>query len=620
MSKLTVKNKQNEILTVEAVSWLVRHGIKPDDKNISSYIQKITNKDAPNLTAPPPIENGLTAESKQWETALRNLNTDIESLRQHLAGLQRKSLEGDWQYISRQLSYLEVLNNIIKAGKNTTAGSFVEKFTHIPYLFDALTDVLPEQDCEIDFSRMCVSLPQQDGWCSRQDISDSDVLWYVEPAKCPTEQSGNIKDLTSNNGNPWAISVGETSRAVLTIIVKLQQPVTGNSAFIDIISRYDNISLKVNGGSAVAANKEKTWWIFPAQPVDSIELTITKDNYDTDTGKKHYFCIRRFLLQYNKYTTTGVFVSHAIRTDGCEVRVTPDISIPEGTGATYSVGFQDGRLIQWQNIKGGEWIKVPWFGDKTTDYVTYNPTDPPVQIEPDIYLLHQLNGRPVVSSIEVYPGLNMLAVEAVVPSSNEEPTLENWFKLKQGASLYRYMPLTSGLTVSNGLLYRLYTYAKVDLPGGIIIENWRPAPGDVLCNVYVNQVEQVREGGKYNLKLQTGWNLIELIAKSDRELFFDPMLYLEDKASIICLSKGYIHLISLKDLRRMERNTAIDVIAYHDGMLLVNYPAKSTGTMRYMCRYYTSRESDTLVRFMVNMYTNKTDFSPVLTGYTVEWR
>jgi len=613
---LAVKSKQNKLLANNGISWLVKHGTRPEGVLVSEYVRNITGDRSSYLTACPPIEAGTTASSGQWKTALENLNTDLEAIRRQLTVLESGSLENDWQYIKRQLAYVEGLNSI---KTDSATGSFVERFTHLSYLFDKEAEELPEQNCEIDFQRMCVTLQQQDGWCSKQDISDSDMLWRVEPAKSPTKQSGSITSIIAGNDEAWVLSAGDTTSATLVITVRPRRAVTGNTVFVDIISRYDDISVLVNGNKATAVNEDKTWWVFSTQPVSSIELVITKSNYDTDTGKKHYFCIRNITLLYNKYTNNGTYVSHAVEIEGSEVRVKPEISLPEGTSVTYHIGFQEDRRIHWQIVSAGKWVRIPWLGDKTTEYISYNPTDTPVQTENGIYVLYQFSEQPDVSSIELYPGLNMWAVENVTVD-NGEPTLENWFKLRQGATIYRYIPMSTGLTVHSGQMYRLYTYALIDMPDGAVIENWRPAPASAACNVYVNSIEQAKENNKYNLKLYNGWNLIEIIVTPDKEFFFDPMLYLEDSASITCLSQKPAQIVSLENMKHTGSSPVLNIAAYHNGMLLVNYPAKSTGFMRYLCRYYIQGSTGALVRFMASMDTDTPDFSPILTGYTIQWR
>lgn len=604
---MTVKTLYNELLAQEERMKQLRRGIL--------HAQAPTPVEE--MLVPPPVEDGKTALTADWERAIAGLEKSLTALETAVSNLEAQALENGWQQIASKLSRLETASRMVSAGRGMGWEAYA--FDHAPLTLETDNTHLPANDCEIDYQRQCATLMQEEGWCSQIDISDAKIGWYVTPDGCSAEQIGLLTDVLSGSGNGWMLILGGSSQVVLHIDIALPRTTRCNGIRLDCAGRMDDIELTVDGDRVPAIDRGATWFAFPARTVQRIGIKMIKNSYDTDRALTHYFCLNRISVHLFRYKKSGVYVSHPIAINGTEAAVTPEISLPGGTSADLFLGLQAGRNFNWYAVEKGEWLKLPWYEDPSVEYFTYNPAE--AGRYADLYELFRFEELPTPSSIILYPGHNMWVVERLPAGEGAAATLESWTKQSAGAAPEMSLLDTgSSMIVSEGNLYRLYTYAYVGAGDDETITGWRPHPVEIPHSVYINWERQEQEEDYYNLVFRRGWNLIEIILLPGEETPYAPLLDLEEAASITSMVRGSATIVTLDELQYggIKKNPA--VVAYHDGVLYTGYEPPGGDPLRFACRYHKEYKETISARVMVVMHSNTEDVSPVLTGFAVQWR
>lgn len=568
------------------------------------------------LFSPPPVVEGEAADPRDWERAIVELERALSATEEVLRRIRAQDAAGQWREVERVLGGLETACRVAATGRGS--GRAVYTFSHIPHIADVPADNLPRSSCEVDFERQCATLRQEDGWCSKLNLSGSRVFWYVEPRDCRVTQYGSAQDIVEENGRSWALAISGNSRVALRVEVTFPSPVECNAVRLDVAGRIDETAVLVDGEPVAAVDRRATWFAFPRRTASRLEVVLAKNSYDSDAGMTHFFCLREISVHLHRYRRHGVYVSHAVEVDGVEACAALELGLPEGSSAETYLGFQVGREVEWRRVDSGQWVALPWLDRHVEERFTVSTRSAPAGN--GLYEVYRFEDEPVLSSIELYPAFNMWKVEWVPAGGSATPTLQSWVERASAAApAGRLLDMSAGLKLQGGMMYRFSAYVYVGPDDAGKIEKWKPGAAGAQYSVYVNWMEQVPENDHYNLLFRPGWNLVEIIAASEQEAFFDPLLYPEEAASVACAVRGPAKLVSLDDLRSGGLQ-GLEAATYYQRALYVSYLPSGEDFVRFLCRYYTKREDRIFARLMVAMTSATGDTSPVLSGFAVKWR
>lgn len=595
---MSVRHTARTICDALAKQDAVRKGILPGNEMAP----------APASFQPPVITPGEVSSPEEWQNAIQSLDFWMDAVEKSIEAIKGLITSDVLKKAELKLQSKEAMARIASA----SADADVFTFSYEPLSFERDIENLPERTCEIDYFRQYATLKQENGWCSKRDISSASVYWQIAPKSCTVKQTGNFSSIVEEDSDGWALTITGPGDITLTIDVELKEAVECNAIAIEYSGKVDDVTLYVDDSKVNAVDKHSSLFVFPQKAVKKLQVVFKKTGYDDENSMTNYLFIRSIAAYLNRYLRSGIYVTPAVKPNGTEVCISPDIVLPPGCSADIYLGYQSGKKVEWYKTESGTWMKLHKLDDEISEEILFTATD-----REGIHKIYEFEERPIRNSIRVYGAYRMFVVESK-QANGGTLSLKDWYETKDAADR-AYIDTDAILQVKAGRIYRLFTHIFVTSDNGCVIDSWAPGPAGIPASVYLNWAEQIPQGGVYTIRLKKGWNLLEVIVKPAEDGVFSPLFPIDMIDGIVCGFRGPLNVVDLRTLIHGDV-CADQSIGFDGSSLYVKQDGAAQGPLRFLCRYYTDRENDFMIRAMIEMKNTTGEASPILYGCSLLWR
>lgn len=563
---------------------------------------------APAAFRPPAITPGEVASPAEWQEAIDALNLWIEAVQKSVTDVKELLGNSVLKKAELKLQSREAVARLASAA----ADADVFTFSYEPLSFERDVENLPETTCEIDYLKQCASIKQENGWCARLDISSASVYWQVNPRTCTVKQTGDFSSIVKEDSDGWAVTIAGSSDITLTVDVEFKTAVECNAIAVEYSGKVDDVALYVDDSKVSATDKHSSLFVFPQKAVKKLQVVFRKTGYDDENSMANYLFIRSIAAYLNRYSRSGIYVTPAVPPKGAKVCIKPDIALPPGCSADMYIGYQSGKRVEWYKAESGAWMKLHKLDEELQEEVLFTATD-----QEGIHRIYEFSERPIRNSIRVYSAYRMFVVESK-QAEHDGCTLRDWYETA-GTADRAYIDADAVLQIRAGRIYRLSTHIFVTSDTGCVIESWAPQPAGVPASVYLNLIEQVPQDGVYTLRLKKGWNLLEVIVKPAADGVFGLLFPVDIVDGMVCGFRGPLNVVDMRTLIHGDVS-AEQSIGFDGSSLYIKQDRTADGPLRFLCRYYTNRGNDFMVRAMIEMKSVTGEASPILYGCSLLWR
>lgn len=323
-------------------------------------------------------------------------------------------------------------------------------------------------------------------------------------------------------------------------------------------------------------------WNFGNKRIKEIRIHMKKLEADSNNGLDYiyYFGIKKIDLFLHIYELESKVITKVFKDflAFSQIKLIEESSKPYGTSINHYLGFKykDENNYSWIGIKPNEWIELNLLASYK-EFLTNSSNNYGKERDDGLFILSDMIYIPIESSVNMSIGVDSWAVREI---DSNDSIKDVYYKpiskfVKDNTIKYKVIKNTT-------TLYSIYVYCK---DRSYNLTSVFSPDSDLISFVYVNSspAELTDKLNIYNIRLNLGWNKIEILSinKTENNLYYIFNCYLKEISDLIVATKE-TELIDYYDLLYNKPVPSYNCYSIRDNAIIVNYNPIDLDIINYL--------------------------------------